>query len=196
MQFLTLLSLVAGLAASADAVSPKPHIAPRVHAQKQYLAPASVARLEAAQPASSQFKDLIIQGIVTRSAVDSANRTVYDDSISFTFIDPNSNSSTACNDDFQGTAETTSFPTGWVPCNNNLKLMDDFYWQFTSYTSLTLFTIELMHGYVSAGLPSSNQAVIVRSENKTISLTCADVNHVDGCYSNQTIPVKITSAVA
>ncbi|KAM3068692.1 hypothetical protein ACMFMG_010871 [Clarireedia jacksonii] len=193
MQFITLLSLVAGLVASAEAVSQKPRMAPRAHAHKNFLSPASVARLQAAQPVTSQFHDLIIQGIVTRSAVDSANSSVYDDSISFTFIDPNSNTSTACNDDFQGTAESTSFPTGWVPCNNNNNMMDDFYWQFTSYTSLVLFSIELMHGYVDAG---TNQAVVVRSENKTLSLTCADVNHVDGCYSNQTIPVKISSIVA
>ena len=28
--------------------------------------------------------------------------------------------------------------------------MDDFYWQFTSYTSLTQFSIELIHGFVGS----------------------------------------------
>ncbi|RAL65002.1 hypothetical protein DID88_001592 [Monilinia fructigena] len=191
MQFSNLLSVVIGLLATAEAVSvPKPRIAARGKQPKFNL---KLNTVNAAASHSNAIQNMIIQNIITRSAVDSSNgTTIYDDSISFTFIDPNSNTSTACNDDFQGTASTTQFPTGWVPCNNNGNLMDDFYWQFTSYESLTNFTIELIHAFVGY----NNQGEVLRSAKTPIILSCADVNHVDGCYSNQTISVPIAIATA
>ncbi|QSZ30662.1 hypothetical protein DSL72_000220 [Monilinia vaccinii-corymbosi] len=191
MQFSKLLSVIVGLWATAEAVSiQKPRIAARGKQQKYDL---KLTAADAAAGTGHAFQDMIVQDIVTRSAVDSSNgSTIYDDSISFTFIDPNSRTSTACNDDFQGTASTTQFPTGWVPCNNNGNLMDDFYWQFTAYQSLTNFEMELIHGF----LGPHNQGEVLRSVKQHISLTCADVNHVDGCYSNQTISVPIAIATS
>ncbi|ESZ98018.1 hypothetical protein SBOR_1549 [Sclerotinia borealis F-4128] len=193
MQFSKLLSIVVGLLATAEAVSVQkpriaPRIAPRAQQQKYNL---KLNTVHAAAATSSAIQHMIIQGIVTRSAVDSSNgTTIYDDSISFLFNDPNSNTSTACNDDFQGTASTTQFPTGWVPCNNNGNLMDDFYWQFTEYRNLTSFNIELIHAFVG----SNNAGEVLRSAATPITLTCADVNHVDGCYSNQTISIPVAIA--
>ncbi|CAD6442834.1 d072bf5d-6ebf-4e6a-97e8-aca7680bcc3d [Sclerotinia trifoliorum] len=192
MQFSKLLSVAVGLLATAEAVSVyKPRIAARGSQQKYNL---KLDTVQVATPSSaSAIRNMIIQDIVTRSAVDSKNgTTIFDDSISFTFIDPNSNTSTACNDDFQGTATTTQFPTGWVPCNNNGNLMDDFYWQFTSYQSLTSFSIELIHAFVG----SNNAGEVLRSADIPITLTCADVNHVDGCFSNQVISLPIAIATA
>ncbi|KAF7901856.1 uncharacterized protein EAF01_007154 [Botrytis porri] len=191
MQFSKLLSVAVGLLATAEAISvQKPRIAARGSQQKYDL---KLNTVHAAVPSSNAIKNMIIEGIVTRSAVDKSNGTVvYDDSISFTFIDPNSNTSTACNDDFLGSPQTTQFPTGWVPCNNNGNLMDDFYWQFTEYTSLTQFSIELIHGFVGA----NNAGEVLRSADTPITLICADVNHVDGCYSNQTISIPVATATA
>ncbi|KAF5873648.1 uncharacterized protein Bfra_005112 [Botrytis fragariae] len=192
MQFSKLLSVAVGLLATAEAISvQKPRIAARGSQKKFNL---KLNTVHAAAPASSSaIQNMIIEGIVTRSAVDKSNGTVvYDDSISFTFIDPNSNTSTACNDDFLGSPQTTLFPTGWVPCNNNGNLMDDFYWQFTEYTSLTQFSIELIHGFVG----NDNAGKVLRSADTPITLVCADVNHVDGCYSNQTISIPVATATA
>ncbi|KAF7930241.1 hypothetical protein BELL_0073g00100 [Botrytis elliptica] len=192
MQFSKLLSVAVGLLATAEAISvQKPRIAARGSQKKFNL---KLNTVHAAAPASSSaIQNMIIEGIVTRSAVDKSNGSVvYDDSISFTFIDPNSNTSTACNDDFLGSPQTTQFPTGWVPCNNNGNLMDDFYWQFTDYTSLTQFSIELIHGFVGA----DNSGKVLRSADTPITLACADVNHVDGCYSNQTISIPVATATA
>ncbi|KAJ8065397.1 hypothetical protein OCU04_006085 [Sclerotinia nivalis] len=191
MQFSKLLSVAVGLLATAEAVSVhKPRIAARGSQQKYNL---KLNTVHVAATPNSAIRSMIIQDIVTRSAVDSSNgTTIFDDSISFTFIDPNSNTSTACNDDFQGTATTTQFPTGWVPCNNNGNLMDDFYWQFTLYESLTSFSIELIHAFVG----SNNAGEVLRSADTPITLTCADVNHVDGCFSDQIISVPVAIATA
>ena len=82
MHFSKLLGLVAALLATAEALSTqKPRIAPRAHQQKYNLKTLSTAHSVAAS--STEIKDMIIQGIVTRSATDSSNgTTVYDDSVS------------------------------------------------------------------------------------------------------------------
>lgn len=86
MQFSKLLSVAVGLLATAEAISvQKPRIAARGSQKKFNL---KLNTVHAAAPASSSaIKDMIIEGIVTRSAVDKSNGTlVYDDSISCMLI--------------------------------------------------------------------------------------------------------------
>jgi len=200
MQFIHLISIVAGLLASTEALTTgralaKPHIAPRALHNRLKVAPQSLSKVAATPAASSQIKDMILSQIITRAAADNTT-TATDDSISFIFADANTNTSAACTDDFQLLANgTTEFPTGWVACNNNQQLMDDFYWQFTSYDNITSFSLELMHGFVN----TQNYGEVLTSQNVTISLQCADVNHVDGCYLAQGLDplhVQVATAIA
>ncbi|KAI9645799.1 hypothetical protein NHQ30_005233 [Ciborinia camelliae] len=189
MQFSNLLTVVVGLLATAEAVSiQKPRLATRTSQKKVDL---KYNQSKVAAAPSTGIQNFTMHDIVTRSAIDKSNgTTIYNDSIHFVVTDPNSNSSSVCNDDFQGTVSITQSPTGWVPCNSNGILMDNFFWQFTEYYSLTKFTIQIIHGFVG----SDNYGEVLKSAATPVELDCTE-SHM-GCFSSQEIPVQVIMASA
>jgi len=104
------------------------------------------SRLARHQPQKrTAYKDFLLSNIYT-TTLTSLNGTDCKHTVSFDWVDQNSNTSTICDASWTETSNSSTAPTSYIVCDEAAP-NEEYQWYFKSYTNASEFEFQLAHEF-------------------------------------------------
>ncbi|PBP22726.1 hypothetical protein BUE80_DR006397 [Diplocarpon rosae] len=124
------------------------------------------------------IKDFLIRDIISTEVIDHTSNTV-NRTLSFTFSDPNANTTTRCAD-------------GWKK-DSAAPVIDFSIWKFKNFTSPGEFGLSIAHSFSDPIHFPPPYNYVEYFADVGISLQCSQSRDISECVSNGTIKAVVTS---
>jgi len=176
MWFASLVSLVLFIAFAATGDSQTGH---QGSPSTGVTRPGALGSMNGKRSSNDIYKDMLLRNIYTHSSWDSYGTLKR--AATFSWSDPNSNTSTCCTASWMDSTNSTNYPTSYIFCDTTSS-SETWQWYFSSYISGSNFTLQLAHQFKDpAQFPPPYDKPTFFSTT-AVKLECSHRHGLEGCY--------------